>query len=283
MSCGRVVSFVKILAIIGSPRIGRTYKMVQKFEQKLNTYAKIHFEYIHLKDFNIQSCRGCEVCLKQGDTFCPLKDDTAFIFKKMMDADGIIFATPNYSLQVSASMKTLLDRLAYVFHRPCFFHKSSLAIVTQGVYGGKEILKYFESVGQFWGFNVCKGVGLTTPSNDLLPYELEKIERKLSLAAERFYKALLTAKSPTPNFLKLWIFRFVRTFHAINTDNSYRDYHYFKENGWFESQYYYDVKLCFVKKLFGTLADRYATKLAYKAKKDREKTITSPPNIKSNF
>ena len=257
---GRCI-FLKVLAIIGSPRRGRTYNMVQRFEKQLKSYGKVEFEYADLRDYTIQPCRGCEVCLKQGDKFCPLQDDTKVIFEKMLAADGVIFATPNYALNVTALMKNLLDRLAYVFHRPCFFHKASIAMVTQGVYGDKEIIKYFESVCQLWGFNACKGIGLTTPSNELLPSEQEKINKTISKGAKHFYGILSGSKSPQPNFFMLWAFRFARTSHAKLTDKTYCDYHYFKTNGWFDSDYYYDVKLNPFKKLYGIFADKMAKKV----------------------
>ena len=34
----------------------------------------------------------------------------------MLAADGIIFATPNYTLQVSAQMKALIDRCNLLLH-----------------------------------------------------------------------------------------------------------------------------------------------------------------------
>jgi len=37
-----------------------------------------------------------------------------------MASDGVIFATPNYSFQVSGIMKVFLDRLGFAFHRRAF-------------------------------------------------------------------------------------------------------------------------------------------------------------------
>lgn len=55
----------KILVINGSPfGKGNTFRvctMVEKEVKKLNT--NIQFEYIHLKDYNLQMCKGCYACL----------------------------------------------------------------------------------------------------------------------------------------------------------------------------------------------------------------------------
>jgi multimeric flavodoxin WrbA len=36
----------------------------------------------------------------------------------MQEADGVIFASPGYTANVSGLMKNLMDRLAYTAHRP---------------------------------------------------------------------------------------------------------------------------------------------------------------------
>ena len=251
---------MKILAIMGSPRKGQTYRAVSMFEKHLKSHVDLEFEYVFLKDFNLAICRGCGLCLERGKEFCPLKDDRDIILKKMMEADGIIFASPNYSLQVTAIMKNFLDRLAFIFHRPRFFHKAMISIVTQGVYGGDDIVKYFESVGKFWGFNVCKGINLTTPwgvvnpSKEWPKAESEKIDIKIKQAAERFYAKLIGNKSPEPDLKMFAIFHLARSGHKYTSDRQH-DYAYFKEKGWFESSYYYETGISWYKMLIGAFID----------------------------
>ena len=86
-----------------------------------------------------------------------MKDDRDVLIEKMMASDGVVFASPNYSFQVSAIMKTFLDRLGFVFHRPRFFGKTFTSIVAQGIYGGNKIVKYLDFVGNGLGFNTVKG------------------------------------------------------------------------------------------------------------------------------
>lgn len=135
----------KVTAIIGNQQKHATYKAVCEFEARLRTYGEIEFEYIFLKDYRLEFCRGCKVCFSKGEEFCPLKDDRDVLIGKMENSDGVIMATPNYAFHVSASMKNLLDRLAYVFHRPQFFGKTYTAVVNQGIHGGKGIVKYLSS------------------------------------------------------------------------------------------------------------------------------------------
>lgn len=263
---------MKIIAIMGSPRKGQTDRAINIFERYLRDYGEVEFDYIYLRELNLQACRGCGLCLMKGEEYCPLKDDRNELVEKLMQADGVIFATPNYSLQVSGLMKDFFDRLCYVFHRPCFFYKTSIAIVTQGVYGGNEIIKYINTVSEFWGFRVCKGVTLTTPWGVVNPKsewpepENKKIEIAVKKAAERFYKALFIKKAPEPSLKRLIIFRFARSAHKYSTEPT-RDYEYFKDKGWFDSRFFYKTKLSWYKRVLGWMVDKFMTKQAEKAKK----------------
>ena len=67
---------MKVLAIIGSPKgKGNSYKVTKELEKQINNYEKIEFEYLFLKDYNLEMCRGCFSCIKRGIKFCPIKDD----------------------------------------------------------------------------------------------------------------------------------------------------------------------------------------------------------------
>lgn len=255
----------KILALIGSPKKGETYKAVRLFEQHLSEIGEVELEYLFIKDFNLAICRGCNLCLLKGEEFCPLKDDRDIVLDKMLSADGIIFASPNYSLQVTAIMKNLLDRLAFIFHRPCFFHKASIAIITQGAYGAGKIIKYLEELCSFWGFNVVPGVGLTTPPIELSSSEKQKIDSSLKKAAKSFCRILSGPASPSPAFGRLLFFRMIRTFQSKNNKES-RDYTFFKEKGWFQSGYYYETKLSPLKKLMGWVADKLTGMMSERTK-----------------
>lgn len=244
----------KVTVFMGSPRKKETLDAVKEFEDHLKRAAEIDFEYVFLKDFHLDTCKGCFLCLEKGEEFCSLKDDRDMLIEKIYHSDGVIFATPNYSLQVTAIMKNFLDRLAFVFHRPRFFHKAFTAIVTQGVYGGEDIVKYLEKVGKFWGFTVSKGTCLTTPPG-MTQRERSKASLKIKKAAERFSKTLSASKTPSPSLFMLAIFRTIRSSYRAAPDEASRDYWYFRDNGWFTAGYYYDTPIGPVKKLIGRLMD----------------------------
>ena len=57
---------------------------------------------------NISTCTGCEYCIKAGN--CIIQDDVTEIIDNMKKADGYIFASPSYNYNMTAQMKSLLDR-----------------------------------------------------------------------------------------------------------------------------------------------------------------------------
>jgi multimeric flavodoxin WrbA len=65
-------------------------------------------ELITIRDNEIKPCDGCGSCANTG--VCHIKDDMQIIYKKMLDADGIILATPVYFWTVSGQAKVLIDR-----------------------------------------------------------------------------------------------------------------------------------------------------------------------------
>jgi multimeric flavodoxin WrbA len=244
----------KVTAFIGSPRKQATYQAAQEFEKNLKSYAEMEFEYVFLKDYHLEYCKGCNLCFDKGEEYCPLKDDRDLLIEKMNNSDGVIFATPNYSFQVTALMKCLMERLAFILHRPRFFGKAFTAIVTQGIVGGTSIEKGMETIGENWGFCVAKGCCLTAlePRTEL---EQRKISKKIRKASERFFRELMRPAPSSPSFFKLMVFRLARTSRMLIQNEKYYDYRYFKEKGWFESDYYYDTSLGFIKKIAGNFFD----------------------------
>lgn len=220
-------------------------------------------EIVPLSDYHLETCKGCKSCLDKGEELCPLKDDRDKLIEKMVNSDGVIFASPNYSFQVSALMKLWLDRLGFFFHRPAFFGKTFTGIVAQGIYGGKDIVKYLDFIGNGLGFNAVKGCCITT-LEPLTEKGREKIDRTIDEHSKRFHSKLVKKGYPAPSLFKLMIFRMSRTSMKIMLDDNFRDYAYYREKGWFESDYYYPVKLNPFKKLAGRFFDMISTRMTGK-------------------
>jgi multimeric flavodoxin WrbA len=99
---------MEILAIVGSPRLkGNTSYLVDK---ALEEAAKsgVQTEKIMLSQYDIRPCLGHDNCA----TFksCTQQDDASWILEQFCAADAVILATPVYWYNVTAQMKTFIDR-----------------------------------------------------------------------------------------------------------------------------------------------------------------------------
>jgi multimeric flavodoxin WrbA len=251
----------KVTAFVGSARKKHTYNATKTFLEQLQLYGNIEYEIVRLSEYNLEACRGCKLCFDKGEEMCPLDDDRDNLIEKIHNSNGIIFATPNYAFQVSGYMKTFIDRLSFFLHRPHFFDKTFTSIVAQGVFGGKKIISYLSRIGNGLGMNVVKGCCIKT---------LEPIQQKqktqnnndIKKLSKEYYSHLKENNYPTPSILELALFRISRTNIKINLDENYKDYLYYKDNGWFESKYYYDVKLNPLKKLAGRIFDNIGLQMS---------------------
>jgi multimeric flavodoxin WrbA len=254
---------MKVTAFIGSARKKHTYNVTELFLQKLSLLGDIEYEIVQLSDCELGTCKGCILCMDKGEELCPLKDDRDKLIDKMLNSEGVIFASPNYSFHVSGLMKIFLDRLGFLLHRPRFFGKAFTSIVAQGIYGGNAIVKYFNFIGGALGFKVVKGCCI----NSLEPMTEKgrvKIDKIIGRQSRKFYTKLLKKEKPTPSLFELMVFRMGRTSRKIMLNENFKDYTYNKENGWFESDYYYPVRLNPFKKLIGKLFDALAVKIVRK-------------------
>jgi multimeric flavodoxin WrbA len=99
-----------ILALIGSPRRqGNTDLLVDEILRGAKERGSTT-EKIYLYDYEIMPCIDCRGC-KKGDLACVLDDGMREIYKKLQNADIIVFGTPVYWYGPSAKMKLLIDRL----------------------------------------------------------------------------------------------------------------------------------------------------------------------------
>ena len=65
----------------------------------------------NIRTVNIKPCIGCYQCAAGKGDPCVQKDDMKEIYEKLEQSDVIVFASPLYWWQVTAQMKTVIDRL----------------------------------------------------------------------------------------------------------------------------------------------------------------------------
>jgi len=75
-----------VLAIVASPRRkGLVSTMAQRvLDRAADNGCQV--ELVNLYDYNLEYCRGCWACCREGH--CILKDDFNILFDKVLAADG---------------------------------------------------------------------------------------------------------------------------------------------------------------------------------------------------
>jgi multimeric flavodoxin WrbA len=190
---------MKVLAIMGSPKgKGAGYRVVQKIEKRMKELGNVDFQYLFLKDANLQMCKGCFVCVTRGEDKCPLKDDRAKIEHMILDSDGIILSTPGYVQNVSWLMKNFIDRFAYTNHRPRFHGQKVLLVANSGGAGLKEALVPMRIA--LGGAKNVHELGVGTPPWPVMEKVAAKNDRAVSIAAEKLYNACVVTALPKPGF-----------------------------------------------------------------------------------
>ena len=106
---------MKVIAFNGSARKdGNTAIMIRQIFGELEK-AGIETEMIQFSGKQIHGCIACYKCFENKDQRCAVKTDIANeCIEKMLEADGIILASPTYFADVSAELKALIDRAGLV-------------------------------------------------------------------------------------------------------------------------------------------------------------------------
>ncbi|MEG0418940.1 flavodoxin family protein [Gordonibacter sp.] len=97
-----------ILAINGSHRAGKGTAALLQAALEQAAACGAETELVELARLDIGYCAGCNACLAKPT--CTLSDDMDGLVEKMRVADGIILGSPDYFANVSARMKTFIDR-----------------------------------------------------------------------------------------------------------------------------------------------------------------------------
>jgi multimeric flavodoxin WrbA len=101
----------RVLGIVGSPRIGgNTHILVSQILKGAREMGA-RTELISLGNLRIKECDGCHTCWETE--MCRINDGMTRIYKKLMESDCIVLATPMYWFGPTVSMKALIDRLVY--------------------------------------------------------------------------------------------------------------------------------------------------------------------------
>lgn len=108
-------SHMKVVAFNGSARRdGNTAALIKEAFAPLEKQG-IETELVQLARKDIRGCIVCYKCFTNQDKHCSVKNDAVNeCIAKMLEADGIILASPTYFTDVTSEMKALIDRAGMV-------------------------------------------------------------------------------------------------------------------------------------------------------------------------
>ena len=117
----------KILVVQGSPRKkGNSTTLAEQIAKGAESVGAV-VERIYLHDKNISPCQACYACQRPDSSGCAIDDEMQPIYKKLIDADCWIIASPVYWFTMSAQTKLFMDR--------CF----ALQAYKKDAFAGKQI------------------------------------------------------------------------------------------------------------------------------------------------
>ena len=121
---------------------------------------------------NVKGCKGCNYC-RNNNGICCQKDDFEKISKSIIDSDIVVFVTPLYYFDMSAQLKTVIDRFHAISNILNKKKKGTFLITTQAspledttkilVLHYKKIIDYLK--WDDYGILIAKGV---MSSNDII-------------------------------------------------------------------------------------------------------------------
>jgi multimeric flavodoxin WrbA len=186
-------------------------------------------EVVDITQLNIKYCIGCGICWKRGK--CTIKDDLQIVLDKIHEADGIIFSTPVYVNNMTAQLKTLLDRMTSPLHCQFLDGKYVSSIVTTGSADDDKVIAMIDEFAIQCGATVLKGVGLVWLKDrafDTAKIKSEELGKEFVLAVQ--------GKKSYPKQEKAREISRKRFAITVNSQKErwQHDYQYWVDKGWLQ-------------------------------------------------
>ncbi|NTU54395.1 MAG: flavodoxin family protein [Chlorobiaceae bacterium] len=152
---------MKVIAINGSPRPAGNTSIMLKTLFEVLTEEGIETELLQVGGTDIRGCKACYACIKSKNGHCSTTGDVFNdLFDKMVEADGIILASPTYFADITPELKALIDRSGFVSRANggLFRHKAGAAVVALRRGGG---IHAYDSINHLFGICQMFTVGST--------------------------------------------------------------------------------------------------------------------------
>lgn len=103
---------MKIIGINGSPKANGNTKAALDLMGQVFAREGMDFEVLHI-GAKLSPCSGCFRCAKAHQ--CTLPDDGLNeMYQKLIQADGVVFASPVYFASITSGMRCFLDRVGCI-------------------------------------------------------------------------------------------------------------------------------------------------------------------------
>jgi len=154
---------MRVVCLKGSPRShGNSSQLADYFLEQLQEHG-VETQTFNLNDLQMQGCQACDACKRDHDR-CIVGDDLSDVLDAVFAADALVFSSPVYYGDVSAQLKTFIDR-SYSFLKPRYItlehpnrfpqRKPLAFILTQGHRDGRvfdDILPRYSQIFHWTGF-----------------------------------------------------------------------------------------------------------------------------------
>ncbi len=141
---------MKVVAFNGSPRKeGNTASLIKHVLAELDKEG-IETEIVQIGGKSVHGCTACSKCFENIDRRCVIDNDIVNeCIEKMLEADGIILASPTYFADLTPELKALIDRAGFVAkaNSEMFRYKVGAAVVAVRRAGSIHV---FDSINHFF-------------------------------------------------------------------------------------------------------------------------------------
>lgn len=144
-------AIMKVLGVMGSPRSqGNTELLLDKALEGARE-AGAEIEKVFVSKLKISPCLEIHACLEDGN--CAIKDDMQLLYKKLLKADHVVFASPIFFYGITSQAKAIVDRCQALWVRRY--------VLGMGKEDKRERRGVFISVGATQGEKLFDGAVLT--------------------------------------------------------------------------------------------------------------------------
>lgn len=223
---------MKIVMIHGQNHKGSTWNIGNLLVQRIQGENEVK-EYFLPRDLN-HFCTGCFACLEARER-CPYWQEKAPIQQDLLDADLLIFTSPNYCMMPSAPMKAFLDLFFtnWMSHKPLpeMFSKGAVVISTAAGAGAKNTVKLIGNNLTNWGIPQVHSYAAVVNAMNwgmVPPRKKAKIEKDMDKLARKLSRS---GKVPV-GIRTRFLFWFYGGMQKAGWGASPEEKQYWIENGW---------------------------------------------------